>query len=430
MTLFRPLFADWRVSFYTIALGLVVATFFVARITPQLPLNALAIVILGVAWFAEGRFGTKFHLFKKAWAWPTVLLYTIYMLGIIYSDDQGEAWGVAERKLSLVLAPLLIIASSSFRKPHVAWALFIFVVSAALAMMVAYALAFIHGLNFPYELPWIDRLTYQNLGGAIAFQPIYLSLYMVFAFFAALFLCHQKRFEGQWFYQKQRVVYPLMAFFFLSVVMLSSRMELIVLFVTSGALILFFSGPISKQWKYWAILGVFLVVATGIIFTSKENRLRFTEMIDFSADYTENQYGGRSIRIEKWKNTLETWSNHWLIGTGTGDMQLELDQTYQQNGFDIALEHRFNPHNQYLQTLLTVGVAGFSVLIWWIFGLVAKGLKRRNMVLFSFGVIVALSMLTESMLERHWGIVFIAFFSVILWRDNFEYFRGEHAAKR
>lgn len=214
MTLFRPLFADWRTSFYTIALGLVVCTIFVARITPQFPLNALAIVILGLSWFAEGKFSSKFGLFKKAWAWPTLLLYMVYLAGIFYSDNQVEGWGVAERKLSLALAPLLVLASSSFRSAHVAWALFVFVWSAALAMLAAFVLAFVHGLNFPYELPWIDRLTYQNLAGAIAFQPIYLSLYMVFAFFATLFLCHQNRFSGQWFYRNRMLAYSLMAVFF------------------------------------------------------------------------------------------------------------------------------------------------------------------------------------------------------------------------
>lgn len=152
-------------------------------------------------------------------------------------------------------------------------------------------------------------------------------------------------------------------------------------------------------------------------------------MMDFSADYTENQYGGRSIRVEKWKNTLETWSNHWLIGTGTGDMQDELNQTYEKNGFDLALEYSFNPHNQYLQTLLTIGIAGFGLLIWWMAAMVISGLKYRNTLLFTFGIIVSMSILTESMLERHWGVVFISFFSAVLLRDNFEYFRREDTAK-
>lgn len=425
MNQFNSLFSDWRTSFYTVALGLVVATLFAVRVHPSLPLNAIAIILLGLAWFLEGKFRSKLNnLIRSAYLAPLVL-YALYLIGIVYSDNSDIGWQMAEHKLAMLLAPVLIAGSSSFRKEHSTWALFVFVNSAILAMVVAFVLAFLNGLENGENLSWIDRLTYQKLGGAIVFQPIYLSLYLVFAFFATMALCFSPQCEGQWFYRNKTRAYPAMAFFFFCVVMLSSRMELMVLFATAGALTLFFAGPLSKQWKYWAAMFGLLLVAGTIIFSSAENRLRFTEMFDFSADYTENQYGGRSIRIEKWKNTTEAWSENWLLGVGSGDMQEELNKTYKANNFEIAYENSFNPHNQYLQTGLTIGLVGFAVLMFWMIGLIAHGLIRRNWLLFAFGIIVSLSMITESMMERHWGVVFISFFSIILLRENFDYFRRE-----
>ncbi len=425
MKQFNSLFTDWRTAFYTVALGLVVATLFAVRVHPALPLNAIAIILLGLAWIVEGKFAIKLsNLLRPAYLAP-IVLYVLYLVGIIYSVNRDLGWQMAEHKLSMLLAPILIAGSFSFKKEHSTWALFVFVNSAIFAMLIAFVLAFYNGFDNQSNLAWIDRLTYQKLGGAIAFQPIYLSFYLVFAFFATMALGFSPQHQGQWFYRKKTWVYLIMSFLFLCVVMLSSRMELMVLFATAGALTLFFAGPLSKQWKYWTVLFGLLLIAGAIIFSSAENRLRFTEMFDFSADYTENQYGGRAIRIEKWKNTTEAWSENWLLGVGSGDMQQELNKTYQANDFEIAYENSFNPHNQYLQTGLTIGLFGFLVLILWMIGLIFHGFIQKNWLLFAFGIIVSLSMITESMMERHWGVVFISFFSIILLRGNFDYFRRE-----
>lgn len=423
MNLFRPLFSDWKTAFYTIALGLVVATLFVARIRPELPLNTAAIILLAIAWIAEGQFKAKFKIFSQFWVWPPLILYILYIIGIAYSDNQELGWSVAERKLSFLLAPIIIAGSASFRKQHLGWSLLVFVISATLAMIVAYLLAIWNGTQITFEADWLDLLTYQYLALAIALQPIYLSLYLVFAFFALLALHLNSEFSGQWFYQNKARTYPLMAFLFVGIIMLSSRMEIMVLFATGVALVLFFSPSRAQRRKYALALLALALVAVAIIISSPENRQRFTEMVDIEADYTQNQYGGRSIRLHKWKNTLERWSQNPILGVGTGDMQTELNKTYAKNEFQLALDHEFNPHNQYLDTLLTIGIPGFLALTMWFWGMCWWGWQKRNWILFAFGLIVSLSVLSESMLERQWGIVFIAFFSVILMRHHFNYFR-------
>lgn len=419
---FEPLFQNPKVAFYTLALGLVVATLFVARPTPDWPVNTTAILLLVLAWITEGAFGTKLCTLKKAWIWPPILLFTVYLIGVTYSDNTGLAWAVTERKLSLILLPLMIGTSASFRKEHVGWSLFVFVWSGVVAMLVAYVVALVNGFANLQTTEWLEAITYEKLAGSIGFQPIYLSFYLVFVFYAMLALYADQRFEGQWFYRKKGRTFPLMVLVFVAIIMLSSRMEVMVLFATGAALIATFMSSPGQRKKYGLLLLAAVVVAVAIIMSSNENRQRFTEMFDISTDYTENQYGGRSIRLHKWKNALECWAQQPLFGTGTGDMQQELDHTYSENEFDLALEHHFNPHNQYLETLLTVGILGFALLVFWFWGMIWKGWRNKNWLLFAFGVIVSLSVLTESMLERQWGVVFIAFFGTLLLTDNFKYF--------
>ena len=416
MKLFEPLFNDRRTGFYTIALALVVASLFVARLSATVPLNTIAIILLALAWLVEGNFKTKLRIFKKFWVWPPILLFMLYLIGVIYSENQQAAWSSVELKLSLVMAPLLIAGSSSFRKQHLSWSLFVFIWAAVIIMCFAYILALMNGLQGDFSGGWIEMVTYENLTRSISFQPIYLSFYLVFAFFGLIALHLNESFRDQWFYRNKYATYPVLAFLFVGIIMLSSRMEVLVLFATGAALILFFLPSKKQRRKYGLLLMALAVTAVGLILSSAENRQRFTEMIDISSDYTENQYGGRSIRLHKWKNALERWSQDPVLGVGTGDLQEELDKTYAKNNFDLALQYSFNPHNQYVETLLTLGIPGFVMLLVWLWGICLLGWRYKNWLLFAFGLIVSLSILTESMLERQWGIVFIAFFSVILMR--------------
>ena len=420
MKLFAPLFTDRRTGLYTIALALVVASLFVARLSSAVPLNTIAIIMLALAWLAEGNFKTKFRTFKKFWVWPPILLFMLYLIGVIYSENQQAAWSSVELKLSLVMAPLLIAGSASFRKQHLAWSVFVFIWAAVITMCFAYILALMNGLQDDFSGGWIEMVTYENLTRSISFQPIYLSFYLVFAFFGLIALHLNESFRDQLFYRNKHATYPVLAFLFVGIIMLSSRMEVLVLFATGAALILFFLPSKKQRRKYGLLLMVFAITAVGLILSSAENRQRFTEMIDISSDYTENQYGGRSIRLHKWKNALERWSQDPVLGVGTGDLQEELNKTYAKNNFDLALQYSFNPHNQYVETLLTLGIPGFVMLLVWLWGICLLGWRYKNWLLFAFGLIVSLSILTESMLERQWGIVFIAFFSVILMRYFYE----------
>lgn len=422
MSLFKPLFGPWRTTLYSVAVAAVAATFFAVR-PGGFPLNTVAIILLVVAWLAEGKWSQKLQALREnRWWMLPALLFLVYLVSVLYSSNQAEAWRQVEQKMSLILLPVIIASAQSHRKEHLGFALFAFVCSAFVATVLAYILAVFAGLAQTTDLGWVDLLTYQHLANTISFQPIYLSLYLVFAFYALLALYLNDGFRGQFFHGQKSRAFPLLAFFFVAIIMLSSRMEIMVLFATGGGLILFFL-PAKRRRKYLFILSGTLLVATAIILSSSENRQRFGEMFDLEADYTDNRYGGRSIRFHKWKNTLECWANEPVLGVGAGDKQDELNKTYELNNFELALEHKFNPHNQYLDTLLAVGLAGFVLIVGWFWGAVFWGIKNRNWLLFAFGVIISLSVLTESMLERQWGVVFIVFFWAVLSKDNFKYFR-------
>jgi O-antigen ligase len=421
---FNGLFENKITSLYSTVLVFAMASLFVAQHIKGVSLIGLAILLWIIVWIIEGNFKGKFQLFKQPWLWFSIALYALYIIGIFYSTDTAKASIVIEHKLTLLLAPLLLGAGLSFRRQHLVLALFTFVNAGVLASIAAYSLALYNGLSGVYaQSALIDYITYENLAQAIGFQPIYFSLYLVFAFFALLALFSDERFNGQWFYQNRILAFSALLFIFLTIVLLSSRMELLALIITAVLTLLVFVKNKKLIFKALGLLVVVSVVGAVVILSSSVNRQRFTEMFDFKSDYTENIYGGRSVRIEKWKNTIECWSQSPVFGVGTGDMQTELNKIYEKNNFEVAIIYKFNPHNQYLETALAIGIPGLLVLLCWMFTLFLLGIKTGDWLLFSFGSVVSVSMITESMLERQWGVVFIAIFSAMLITWNLKYFR-------
>ena len=78
------------------------------------------------------------------------------------------------------------------------------------------------------------------------------------------------------------------------------------------------------------------------------------------------------------------------------------------------MKHYFNAHDQYVQTLIALGIAGLLLLITMIVAPAIFSVKREYYIYFAFLFIFGISMFFESMFERQEGVVFYAFFNALL----------------
>jgi O-antigen ligase len=159
-----------------------------------------------------------------------------------------------------------------------------------------------------------------------------------------------------------------------------------------------------------AVLAV-IVITLGTIFLSKTNQGRFLEMVDLNSTYAENKWGGRALRLEKWKFTLEAIIGNSIIGSGSGDYWFEMEKVYRKNNFELGLKEKFNSHNQYLQTALTLGFPGLVLLISILVFMLLQARKTNNFVLMLAVLSISLSMISESILERQTGIFLSVLFA-------------------
>jgi O-antigen ligase len=123
---------------------------------------------------------------------------------------------------------------------------------------------------------------------------------------------------------------------------------------------------------------------------------------------------GTADRILIWESSLELIQEQSIFGVGTGDVKDALLKKYEENGIVNALNRKLNAHNQYLQTAITLGLPGIIILLSGLVFAFILAVRRQNLLLLLFSVVVSFNFLVESMLERQAGVVFYSFLNALL----------------
>jgi len=123
-------------------------------------------------------------------------------------------------------------------------------------------------------------------------------------------------------------------------------------------------------------------------------------------------WNGVAIRKAIWECAKAPIKNNFLFGTGTGDVQDELQKAYEDRMFYFASRYNtYNAHNQYIQTIIGQGIIGLVLLISYIVYPLIK-LKfdyQFCLIAFSFAVIF----ITESILETNKGIIIFSYINTL-----------------
>jgi O-antigen ligase len=120
-----------------------------------------------------------------------------------------------------------------------------------------------------------------------------------------------------------------------------------------------------------------------------------------------------AVRVLIWKSAWEIIKKHPLIGVGTGDVKDELRANYKLNGYEEPFKKNYNAHNQYFQTFVALGGVGLLLFLL-VFAYPAfMSYSKNNYLYLMFTINIAVSCLTESILEVQAGVIFFAFFTCL-----------------
>lgn len=322
------------------------------------------------------------------------------LISLAYTQNMHEGWFNLNKKLPFLLFGIYFLFSdlSYMKKIHVNTLLFLFS-GALLSRFIIRLIKFIPSIH-----------SFNSLLSP-SFDPIhhaYLSMYTLLA----LVFVYWKL--GEWKH--------LSATYRVFLATCGICMILYTLFVQSRAgvlcMILLMIGMllhtlfIRKQKRLGILAVSLLILGAGATMLSPNGNHRLTKTAKeiSSGDHSD-------IRLEIWSNAIGTIGENLPFGVGIGDRFDAIASNYPDStsGSQLNRDRILNPHNQYLDTTLSIGIPGILVLLAMLILPFVQYLKRGKSSFYAeymlpFLAIIILSCPFESIFERQMGVLFFCFF--------------------
>lgn len=389
--------------------------FFVLPFGQHFPINLVLMVIvlhsLAFLKLPDWRAAITSPLFLLPFA-----LVAFHAVSILWAGDSSEGLVKLNLKLGLVFIPLVIAANRRFINSHLTTRLlWVFVsgnIGAAVFVFGWATWRVIRDGAWYWTTEGSDYrryyFLYENLSEPLM-HPGYLSTYIGFAMLVSIYLIWKNK------AQKRMLGFATLLFLFFTLIMLQGRINILAFFAVLGvgAFVL----TIQQRAYKWLLLPLVpvLLLSLFLLLASEKTRERYFELPDMSYDISGDEFNSATYRLAEWLCASDVIKEHPIIGTGLGDNHEALMQAYRDREFLNGLEHRFNAHNQYLETTIATGFIGLILLLLYLWGYGQMAYKQGDFLLLSCLLFFAISMLTESMLERVWAVNLLAiFFSIQL----------------
>ena len=411
----------------------------------------IGVVILGLNFLFEGNlFSRMKNVVRTPLVLLFVLLYVLHLISAVYITNFSEANRDLFLKLPLLIVPVAFssipLSKSQKQRLYSIW-----IMAVVLVTCILLGRAYINYIDTGY----VRFLFYSTL--AEGKHPAYFSMYCL----TAIILLFQGKFE-KW---KVILLMPLVLMVFL----LSSRIQILVLLVLAFVKVCHEFAQIKK------VRPIVIIAFIGIISLFLNENLRNKTRINtvekeikqlFSQNYKN------STRGAIWAFGLQTIQDSPWFGHGNGDEFEVLNQAIQskvqlkehevvalankifqdttimkrlystadKRGWDKSDLHFryakwklikelnnpynkfynkfYNYHNQFLQSLATSGILCLLVLLGIFFVSVKMGIQHKDFALLSIVFLIALSFMSESMLERQYGVIYFALILPIMMLES------------
>jgi O-antigen ligase len=390
-----------------------------------------ALIVLVLNWLWEGQWKTKWQMVQQnILLWPTLLFFLVCCIGLLYSDDFKNGVSNLEKKSFFFLVPL-VLATTKIDPSKLKFVLKSFVATCLAAVIVCTVLAFYKStlpfesrpynfdyyatdafrLQHPQSSPSWHLFSYQEFASGINMHPTYFSLYLLFAILSTLYLIKDVKFFT-WF--SKSVILSVMSILSLGLLFLSSRVIIICYFLMAILTLIYFFRRTKSNTAIILTISVFIISLSLMLLQPITSFRTFHEIqnASFKIESGTNYTQSISIRFSLWWLALKSiQDNNLLFGAGTGDVESVMKKTGEK--FQISnILNSYDPHNQFLHTLLSLGAVGFVLLIGCLFlPFLRDHSIAGNFLYTGFVLMVFVTCLTESVFEMQKGIVFFSIFN-------------------
>ncbi|MNJ82801.1 O-Antigen ligase [compost metagenome] len=333
-----------------------------------------------------------------------VLLYLAYAAGVFFTDHLHDALGYLERKMVLVIFPVLF----SFRFQR-RIDLRIITLGLVLGTIVLTILSVIHGIQ-------VYQLTddFNNSFGSSNYSYIHHPTYFA-AFITIAFLMVREGTKKNWKFFNS---WTLGGYFLLTCINLLfcfSFASLLFFLILIGVIFIqYFYRKLSKVW-FFVVLIFLPLIPIGAYYANIHVQIEVDETLNDAKAYIQNpnsifekvrtKPSGNQTRLLMWTVSTQEFLEH-PMGSGTANFDDKLGKRLRDKNLGDYADLKYNPHNQFLQVAIELGIIGLLIFcaIFVCYFKMAK--KYRFGLLFWLTSSLAFNCLFESIFQRQSGIVF------------------------
>ncbi|MCE3296448.1 MAG: hypothetical protein K0R65_2162 [Crocinitomicaceae bacterium] len=336
-----------------------------------------------------------------------VLFYLLYVIYALYTRHPDWAGRYIENKLSFIILPILL-AFRPKEKVNYGLSIGLYLLGLLFLLIQGY-IASVHA----YLNKGLGLNSFLSSEFSVVHHPTYFSAYLLVGI---ALLIYGLRTGLPYF--KKMWVYPLGGILFIAYFQCLSLAGILFGVTLPGILFVRF---IYHRWgKIAAASSVVLVSVLMYLSVNYIPRIEgeWNGAIWYAKEYLEDPQGyvkantspesGSQERLIMWTIASQAFSVYPL-GVGTGNVDEVLGTFLRKSGQYKLAAKELNPHNQYLQTAVEIGVLGFLALLGILCSAFYYGVRYRNWIVVILAANLAFNMLFESMLQRQSGIVFYTF---------------------
>lgn len=346
---------------------------------------------------------------KRVFKWQTLLLQSVFVitvLGTIYSPDRPEAFNEWSRQITILIVPLFIGLNGLDLKKYKPQLLLAFMLVCTATVIYLYADAFITIKHYgvPLKAIFTGAFTNHNFSQPIDMHATFFSMQLTVSLIYALSVLVKE----QSFYNK--LLYSICALILMAgLIQLCSKSVFVVIMLVVNIVLPWFLLQNKKRLKYMVISSaVSLVTIAGVLYSGTFRDRFVNELkLDLSKASKTEVFDGR---LARWNVVMDLIKKRPVTGYGSGSEIALLQDGFFSHKLYNSYLNRLNAHNQYLSFLLKTGIGGLLIyLLTLAFGF-KVALKNKDLLFFSFMMLVAVVGLSENLLDVDKGVFFYAFF--------------------
>lgn len=345
-------------------------------------------------------------------------LFALYLISLVYTTNLSYGTKILEYKLSLFVLPIVFLNIDISKKT-------ILSVLKVYSTSIVICSLFLLFNSIASYYKSVHLLVYEDFSSAISLHAIFLSYYT----FLAILIIEYLRVKNLLKSNQKLLAYIGIPILIISLVFLASKNVMVILLLF--ALIYFTYKFINRRFKIKELLlSVFvIVIITALSFQLTAVKNRVVELRSISGieniqkiksgeklEHVDRaKFNGTSLRLTLWYLGIDKLmdQNQLFLGLSPGDYRDEINEVYDQVGLNPWFKN-YNMHNQFIQILVELGIVGLiSYLLIYIFAF-KIGLRTKNYLFLIFLISILFFQMSESIIERNKGIVFVVFFILLL----------------